>query len=306
MILLITVIFLLVSGGLIYVFKIEPTWILIKNIELTLPHLDKQFTDWKIVQITDIHVNPSMTEKRLERIVNLVNAQKPQIIAITGDFISSEPNFFKKILVNKLQNIFPNIDFSQYPQFEINYTQKIDYNKILTNTLSKLNPEYQTFAVLGNHDHFPFQHTPIVRNALKQSNIIELSNDVYSISKDNGNLNIAGVDDYLFRKTNLDLVLKKLPDQGANIILCHEPDFADISAATNKFDLQLSGHSHGGQVKIPFKGPPFLPPFAHKYYHGFYQVGNMIQYTSSGVGMVSPYLRFNSRPEITVITLKTP
>ncbi|MBZ0286049.1 MAG: metallophosphoesterase, partial [Anaerolineae bacterium] len=88
--------------------------------------------------------------------------------------------------------------------------------------------------------------------------------------------------------------------------LAHEPDYADISAATGRFDLQISGHSHGGQVVIPFIGPPVVPPYSKKYPLGRYQVGTMIQYTNRGVGMISPAVRFNCRPEITVFTLRTP
>ena len=67
--------------------------------------------------------------------------------------------------------------------------------------------------------------------------------------------------------------------------MAHEPDYADVSALTGRFDLQVSGHSHGGQVVIPFVGPPILPHLGRKYPSGLYQVGNMYQYTNRGVGM---------------------
>jgi len=99
-------------------------------------------------------------------------------------------------------------------------------------------------------------------------------------------------------------VLALLPDEGCAILLAHEPDYADISAPTGRFDLQLSGHSHGGQVILPFIGPPILPSYSHKYPVGQYQVGSMIQYTNRGLGTVAPMVRFNCRPEITVFTLR--
>jgi uncharacterized protein len=89
-------------------------------------------------------------------------------------------------------------------------------------------------------------------------------------------------------------------------LLAHEPDYADISAATGRFDLQISGHSHGGQVIIPFIGPLVVPAYGEKYPLGQYQVGNMIQYTNRGVGTINPAVRFNCRPEITIFTLRAP
>ena len=98
-------------------------------------------------------------------------------------------------------------------------------------------------------------------------------------------------------------MLARLPRTGAALLLAHEPDFADITPPPGRFDLQLSGHSHGGQVVIPFLGPPTLPEIGEKYPSGRYQVGGMIQYTNRGVGMVRPHVRLNCRPEITLLTL---
>jgi predicted MPP superfamily phosphohydrolase len=87
------------------------------------------------------------------------------------------------------------------------------------------------------------------------------------------------------------------------VLLAHEPDFADTSAATGRFALQISGHSHGGQVRLPFMRL-VLPQLGEKYPMGLYQVGGMYQYTNRGLGMVSPRVRFNCRPEITILTLQ--
>ena len=106
-------------------------------------------------------------------------------------------------------------------------------------------------------------------------------------------------------RSRLDLVLDKLPENGAAVLLAHEPDFADVSSATGRFDLQLSGHSHGGQVRMPIRGPVFLPPFSQRYSSGLYEVGEMLQYTNRGLGFVDARLRFLCRPEITVLTLES-
>jgi len=95
------------------------------------------------------------------------------------------------------------------------------------------------------------------------------------------------------------------PD-GAAIQLAHEPDFADKSSLTGRFDLQVSGHSHVGQVGVvPFYGPPVLPFLGQKYPSGLYRVGDMFQYTNRGVCMVRLPIRINCPPEITIFNLES-
>jgi predicted MPP superfamily phosphohydrolase len=102
----------------------------------------------------------------------------------------------------------------------------------------------------------------------------------------------------------LDELLDQLKDNSAAILMAHEPDFADVSAQANRFDLQVSGHSHGGQIVFPFIGPPILPHLGQKYPSGLYQVGSMLQYTNRGVGMARLPVRFNCPPEITIFHLE--
>jgi hypothetical protein len=139
---------------------------------------------------------------------------------------------------------------------------------------------------------------------LKQSNIIDLSNDVYTIYRGEEMLHFAGVDDILAQQDHLEKVLEEIPDQGAAILLAHEPDFADISAASKRFDLQLSGHTHGGQIVIPFIEKMFLPPEGRKYPKGLYQINGMIQYTNRGLGTSWLRLRYRCPPEITLFELR--
>lgn len=262
----------LASGvaSLEYANLIEPSWLHINPVDLTLPRLPKAFESYRLVHISDIHHDFWMTQTRLANIVDAINQTEPDSIVITGDFIS------------KFQD---------------------DHKSVLTAELSRLAPKHKTFAVLGNHDHWT--DADLVREALQASGITELPNNVYTFEHENSFLHICGVDDYWEGHADIDKVLKKLPDEGCAILLCHEPDYDDISSATGRFDLQLSGHSHGGQVVFPFLPPLVVPPLAEKYPSGLYQVGNMLQYTNRGVGMIQPYVRFNCRPEITVFTLHT-
>ena len=250
-------------------FQIEPYWFEIVTVNLTIPGLDPAFNGFKIVQISDIHVDTSMNRRKLDKIVQIINQQQPDLVAITGDFFTYQSN-------------------------------PVSTN-LLSSALKKLTPTDKTLAVLGNHD-YNFDSSE-VRKILAQSNVLELSNSVYTIERGAARLKIAGLDDYLWHKSRLDLVLAQLAPDDLTILLVHEPDFADISAVTERFLLQISGHSHGGQVRIPFRKPDILPTYGKKYPLGVYQVGDMIQYTNRGVGMIPPAVRFNSRPEITVFAL---
>ena len=261
-------IFLVISLS-VYATKIEPNWFQVVPIDINVPKLASSFEGFKIVQISDIHADDSMTPQKLSRIVKIVDKQEPDIIAITGDFFTRKPN--KKSA------------------------------ELLKNNLIHLLPKEKTVAVLGNHDHY--YNPQIMRKILKQSNVLELENSVYTVHRGEDVLSIAGVDDYWKQKARIDLVMEKLPAKGAAVIMAHEPDFADISAKSDRFALQMSGHSHGGQVRLPFFPPPVLPALAKKYPIGRYQVGNMVQYTNRGIGMGKPLIRFAARPEITVFTL---
>lgn len=255
----------------LYGWIIEPNWIEVVPIQLTLPHLTPAFDGFKIVQISDIHVSRYMTQKRLDKIITLINEQKPDIVAITGDFDSKLAPFNAHLLSEEL---------------------------------TKINPQEITLAVLGNHDHF--RHKEVrVRAALAESNVLELNNSIYTIYRNGEKLSFAGIDDPYVGKPNLKLVLQKLPADGANIALVHEPDFADRLAQTDRFDLQLSGHSHGGQVNIPGLGPVVLPIGGQKYSLGLNRSKNLLEYTNRGIGMTSIPIRFNSRPEVTIFTLDT-
>ena len=157
---------------------------------------------------------------------------------------------------------------------------------------------------MGNHDHW--MSAEKIRNIFKSSNIVDLSNDVVTLEKNGDFLNICGVDSCTVCADDLDKVLSKMRENTPSILLAHEPDFAKESSQTEKFDLQISGHSHGGQFIIPaFETTPFRGPNSTKYPVGLYKVGKMTQYTSKGLGTNSFRIRINCKPEITIITLKT-
>jgi predicted MPP superfamily phosphohydrolase len=113
----------------------------------------------------------------------------------------------------------------------------------------------------------------------------------------------AGTDDVLEGHANLQLTLEGIPPEEPVILLAHEPDFA-VHAARFPVDLQLSGHSHGGQIRLPLLGAPVLPPLARRYPWGLHRIGGLTLYTNVGIGTIALPVRFLCPPEITLITLR--
>jgi predicted MPP superfamily phosphohydrolase len=142
-----------------------------------------------------------------------------------------------------------------------------------------------------------------VSSAVELAGFTLLPNRHIVLSRGGANLYLAGVDDIWAQRQNLSAALEGIPPDSAVILLAHEPDYADEVAASGQVGLQLSGHTHGGQVRIPGWGAPVLPWLGQKYDAGLFQVGGMALYVNRGLGMAVPYVRFNCRPEITHITL---
>ncbi len=246
----------------------DPGKFQIVSIPLTIQGLDPAFSGYRLVHISDIHLGQWINAERLKGVIDLVNQQNPDLVAITGDFVSY---------------IFE------------------DFAEELARSLRGLHPRDATVAILGNHDHWIGAED--VGRFIKSGNVKVLCNEVFTIFRGKGMLHIAGLDDVIANKHQLDLVMNRLPSFGPAILMVHEPDFADVSARTGRFCLQLSGHSHGGQIVIPRLGTPIRSYLFRKYPLGRYQVGDMVQYTNRGLGTNLIWSRINCPPEITVFSL---
>lgn len=256
------------AGGFFYSYDFETTWIDLTKIRLPLRRLSQAFRGYRVVHISDLHLDDRTEPGYLDKIVRLVNEQQPDLIAFTGDFITFKPERFAEVLAA---------------------------------TLGRLEARDGVFAVLGNHDHLIGPE--VISAAIREAGATELRNEVRTLKRAGSQLHVCGVDDVWVGSPRLDHVLAELPGSGAAILLVHEPDFADTVSTTGRFDLQLSGHSHGGQVRLPLVGAPVLPRYARKYSLGAYRIGGMPLYTNRGLGMLPPRFRFLCRPEITVLDL---
>lgn len=265
--------FLMGTGGMVYASQLEPDWVEITHLRLKLPRLGKAFEGFRLVQVSDIHMGGWMNVKHFSYALRLALEQNADLLALTGDFVIY--NGERKVVAGVMDDL---------------------------NEVFDMLGDVPRVGVLGNHD---LRTSPVdIRKMMEKHQILDLTNRIHTIVRSGEYLHIAGVDDMLHGQPDLNKVLAALPKDGSAILLSHEPDFADESARSARFDLQISGHSHGGQVVVPFIGPPYLPMGGLKYYNGLYRVGTMLQYTNRGIGMVEPFVRFNCRPEITVFTLQ--
>jgi uncharacterized protein len=156
--------------------------------------------------------------------------------------------------------------------------------------------------VMGNHD--AITDPDIVTSILRSTGIQVLSNQSTPIEDSGGRFWLSGVKDVLQGHSDLAAALEKVPREEPTILLAHEPDYADF-VARHPVDLQISGHSHGGQVRVPLLPPFYEPPLARKYVAGLYKVGPLTLYTNRGLGTVGFPVRFDCPPEITLITMRS-
>jgi predicted MPP superfamily phosphohydrolase len=168
--------------------------------------------------------------------------------------------------------------------------------------LGELRAPLGVFGILGNHDDSADPR--VVTRSLEAHGVTVLRNFNLRIETRGERLWIAGVDDVLTGNAQLGQALQGIPADGATVLLAHEPDFAD-SVASQAVDLQLSGHSHGGQVRFSLLGAVYLPPMARKYPYGLNQIGRLKVYTNRGLGTTFLPARFGCPPEITLLTLRS-
>jgi uncharacterized protein len=296
---------------LTYIFHVEPNWYDVHQVNLTLPNLPAAFDGYRIVELVDLHIDNFRDTDRLQHIVRITTQQRPDLVVMAGDYITGAVSAPHEVISDdsitakpyqtmphlKILELLTQITAGKHPPTPEKYLPT------LAAGLQHLHAPDGVVAVLGNHDRWDWN--PKFMKILQDLGIKVLENDITQIQRGSERLQIAGVKDFLAKQADLQPILTKMGESKGAILLAHEPDFADLSAATGKFDLQLSGHSHGGQVYIPGL-KRITPPLAAKYPAGEYQLNGMIQYTSRGVGIVTPRVRFNCRPEITVLTLRSP
>lgn len=246
------------------------------EIEIPLARLPEAFDGFRLVQLSDFHYDEHFSAIPIRKSVAVVNDLRPDLIALTGDFVT--------------------VPILERPASLRAAAATVEPCAALLHELQA--PKY---AILGNHDAIA-SPDHVVR-ALESANITVLRNQSVAIERGRDRMWLAGIDDLLRGRPDMSATLANISEKETTILLAHEPDFAD-DASLSPVDLQLSGHSHGGQIWIPGIGAPWLPPMARRYPRGLHQLGNLTLYTNIGIGTIRAPIRINCQPEITVITLR--
>lgn len=248
----------------------EPGWLDVHEVQLSLPRLPRGMDGLRIVQFSDVHLGFHYEADDLFRLAETINGLRPEMICFTGDLVD--------YAIGR--------DGSRYSE-----------------ALKAMKAALGKFSVLGNHDYYdaPAQTAKLLTNG----GFRMLRNDMAAIERSGSRLWIAGVEDMWMGKPDLKKATRLAKPDDFVLLLAHCPDFADIAAA-HQVDLQLSGHSHGGQVRLPLLGHVVTPKFGQKYVIGGYTLGQgkLQLYVNRGIGVSQHPVRFLCRPELTVFTLR--
>jgi predicted MPP superfamily phosphohydrolase len=256
---------------------LEPNRPRVVRRDFSLARWPERLNGFTVALLSDFHFDPYFSAHPLHAAIPMVNDLRPDLIVLTGDFVTAP---------------FLGDDRDRKAAFEAEPCAQL---------LRQMNARHGLWAVLGNHDEAT-DHRHVIR-ALQAVNIQVLANQSQAIEHDGARFWLAGVNDVISKTADLPKTLHSVPANEAVILLAHEPDYAD-HAAKFPIDLQLSGHSHGGQIRIPLLPPLYLPTLGKKYILGTYRIGPLTLYTNAGLGTIGVPARLNCPPEITLLTLR--
>lgn len=260
--------FVIIITFFLYTTYISNKKIIVKETRITSKDLPKNFNGVKLIQFSDVHYGTTISKNELKEIVELINERNPDIVTFTGDFIDKN--------------------------YKINSTEQ----EQIINILQKIKTNIGKYAISGDEDQDEFT------TIFNQSGFTILNNDYDLIYKDNNNpMLIIGINSTLNKNINIDEAYKYFSDSTHNtkiytIVLAHEPDIIDEIIPDKKANLFLAGHSHNGQIKIPYFGAITRKEGAKKYMNEHYKINNTEIYISSGLGTNGNGIRFLCHPSI--------
>ena len=235
---------------------------------IPVPNLPAAFSGFRIVQLTDFHHGFLVPLKMVRAVVERANRIERDMIVCTGDYVHENDS------TEAIDSVWP--------------------------VVSQLNAPMGVFSVLGNHDHWA--DTARSRHWLRKSGQ-DLRHKLVSVDRGGARLWLAGAGDLWEDHAELDGILGGIPASDCRIVLAHNPDTAD-TAFSSRIDLMIAGHTHGGQVRIPFIGTPVLPVRNKNYTSGLkLSPRNAKVFISRGIGWAILPVRLNCPPEIAVLEL---
>jgi hypothetical protein len=254
-----------------YTWKIEPHWLEVVHRPLPITFLPPRLAGRRLIQMSDLHVGPRVDDRYILSTFAKVEALQPDIVVVTGDFMSHHPGVFEQ-----LRRVC-----ARFPRGQM-----------------------ATLGILGNHDYGPnWSHAELAQGVVetvRPFGVTVLRNETCDVD----GLQIAGLDDLWANRFEARAALAQLAPGRAAIALSHNPDTVDLPEWDGFEGWILSGHTHGGQCKPPFLPPPLLPVRNRRYTAGEFDLsGNRRLYINRGVGHLLE-ARFNVRPEVTVFELR--
>ena len=256
-----------VSAASAYASLIEPRSYAVKETEIFVRDLPDAFEGFRIAQITDVHHSRIVGIEEVRRVVEVTTRAKPDLIALTGDYTTSYRRYIEPC----------------------------------AEALGALRAPEGVWAVLGNHDHYT---DPLLTvRALKHHGINVLENASTVIVRGSDTLQLAGIGDWTWNRADWLRSLHGVDKRRPSVMLSHQPVVLDLPE-TAGISLILSGHTHGGQVSLPFIGAPLRFGRDFRYVQGLYEKNGTQLYVSPGTGVIGLPLRFGVRPEISILKLR--
>ena len=257
----------------------------LRQVDVKINGLPDKFHGFTIGHLSDTHASMIANTGLFDEAASLIMSKKPDMIALTGDYISGATKFFSGAIG------------------EFNQTH-LDQ---LIESFSILKAPMGIFGVLGNHDFWsgPKAVEAVMSGFTKSIGAQWLRNESRSMERDGQHINVLGVDDY-WHSCSLSMACRGLDKSSVNILLSHNPDINDDVMPQMRIDLILAGHTHGGQVVLPYFGCPVVPSkFGQKYLSGLTPDGDRQTYITRGVGHLMAPIRLNCPPEAAIITLQS-
>jgi predicted MPP superfamily phosphohydrolase len=269
------------AGGLaLYAGEIERHWLQASRYDVALPGLAPEFDGYRLAQLSDIHMDEFTEPFFVRDAVRRIDQVAPDAVLLTGDFVTHQiaPRRFAEGSAWQCANILAGLKCRQ------------------------------RYAIFGNHDVLVSEG--IVGAALRDNGIAVLRNSYLPLERNGARLWLAGLDDPVEGRPDPEAAVPASIRNRTGepvILLCHAPDYVDKlrkHPAGQAVSLVLSGHTHGGQVRIPLMPLVHLPPLGRKYVEGWFSFGSMQLHVNRGLGTVGVPFRFRCAPELTVLTLR--
>ncbi|MFK7909623.1 MAG: metallophosphoesterase [Akkermansiaceae bacterium] len=261
---------LTVASSYGYARWIEPNQLSVTRKELYLPHLPKSLDGLVIAQLTDIHFQPDSHEEMISEAVKTANAAQADMIVLTGDYITHS------------YDVFP-------PLMEI---------------LSKLKAEHGVYGIMGNHDGW-HGRAYAFNKGFQKAGFDFLVNQSTRLEINGEKIHLLGTDSIWSGSVDAPACYRGHTTETV-IALVHEPDVFDTLRQNYRVDLQLSGHTHGGQCRVPLIGyAPVKVRYGRNYIYGDYEAADSRIFVSRGLGTVGQSVRFACKPEVAILTLRS-